>query len=542
MDVQHHACDPHKIEQFLSDQLGPREQAALEAHLEACAACRETLESLTADVSWWREARDHLSNPSSAADSSATATAPWLAYSDEAEERGSLIVHGLKSYLAPTDDPRMLGRVGPYEIAGIIGSGGMGIVLKGFDAALNRYVAVKLLAPRLAASAAARRRFAREAQAAAAVMHDNVMAIHAVAEAQGLPYFVMPYARGSSLEKRIRQTGPLGLEEVLRIGLQVAAGLAAAHAQGLVHRDIKPANILLEEGTERVKITDFGLARAADDASLTRSGVIAGTPQYMSPEQARGEAIDHRTDLFSLGSVLYEMSTGRAPFRAESPYGVLRRICETEARPVREINPSLPVWLARIIGRLHEKEPGRRYDSASDVAALLEQCLGHVRQPASIELPPELLAADIPPARRWKTQSIVGGVSVLTCIAAAVAITVGLMRGPRTNHDAELVQGTGSDERDVETAGNGQREAPAPLAHQVARRKRAGRSLWNDGIAERIGQAESDAQRLTIESAEASPDEFIKAELERIDDGLRILEADVLESVRGQAPTEENQQ
>ena len=530
MNLQHRACDPTKIEQLLSDRLSLPEQAALESHLEECAACRETLESLTADVSWWREARDHLSAPSSAADSSATA--PWLAYSDEAEERGSLIQHGLKSYLAPTDDPRMLGRVGPYEIAGIIGSGGMGIVLKGFDAALNRYVAIKLLAPRLAASAAARRRFAREAQAAAAVMHDNVMAIHAVAEAQGLPYFVMPYARGSSLEKRIRQTGPLGLEEVLRIGLQVAAGLAAAHAQGLVHRDIKPANILLEEGTERVKITDFGLARAADDASLTRSGVIAGTPQYMSPEQARGEAIDHRTDLFSLGSVLYEMSTGRAPFRAETPYGVLRRICETEARAVREINPSVPVWLARIIGRLHEKDPGRRYDSAADVAALLEQCLGHVRQPTSIELPPELTATEAPRGR-WKKISIVAGISALTGITAAVAITVGLMRDPRAREDTASsgTNALASDSQRQASTDAAERESRGSVAGRAAR-EAAQRSLWDDDIADRIARAKNDAQRLTTESAELSPDEFIEAELQRIDDDLRALEADVLGSVR----------
>src|SRR6202035_236547 len=124
------------------------------------------------------------------------------------------------------------------------------------------------------------------------------------------------------------------LAEILRIGMQTASGLAAAHAQGLIHRDIKPANILLENGIERVKITDFGLARAADDASLTQSGVVAGTPQYMAPEQARGEALDGRADLFSLGSVLYAMATGRPPFRAETTMAVLRRVSEDAARPI----------------------------------------------------------------------------------------------------------------------------------------------------------------------------------------------------------------
>ena len=191
--------------------------------------------------------------------------------------------------LAPTDDDRMIGRWGTYEVVGVVGTGGMGVVLKAFDAALNRYVAIKVLAPHLGSSGAARKRFSREAQASAAVVHDNVIEIYGVAEAAGLPYLVMPYVRGPSLQRRLDDEGPLALAEILRVGMQAAAGLAAAHAQGLVHRDVKPANILLADGIERVKLTDFGLARAADDASLTKTGVIAGTPQYMSPEQARGE-------------------------------------------------------------------------------------------------------------------------------------------------------------------------------------------------------------------------------------------------------------
>src|SRR5205823_3462976 len=151
----------------------------------------------------------------------------------------------------------------------------------------------------------------------AAVRNEHVIGIYAVEEANELPYLVMEFVNGLSLQERLDRSGPLELQEVLRIGLQTAAGLAAAHAQGLVHRDVKPANILLENGVARVKLTDFGLARAVDDASLTQSGVLAGTPQYMAPEQAHGEPADHRADLFSLGSVLYAMCTGRPPFRAD---------------------------------------------------------------------------------------------------------------------------------------------------------------------------------------------------------------------------------
>jgi len=147
---------------------------------------------------------------------------------------------------------------------------------------------------------------------------------------------------GISLQDKLDKEGPLGVKEILRIGMQIAEGLAAAHKQGLVHRDIKPANILLENGVERVKITDFGLARAVDDASVTQSGTVAGTPMYMSPEQAEGLPIDHRSDLFSLGTVLYAMCTGSSPFRASGTHAVLKRVIDASPRPIREINNEIP--------------------------------------------------------------------------------------------------------------------------------------------------------------------------------------------------------
>jgi serine/threonine protein kinase len=172
-------------------------------------------------------------------------------------------------FLALSDMPGSLGRLGHYEVKELIGRGGMGVVLKAFDENLHRVVAVKVMVAQLATSAAARRRFIREARAAAAVSHDHVVTIYAVEEDDRLPYLVMQYVDGTSLQERLDRSGPLPLAEILRIGMQTASGLAAAHAQGLVHRDVKPANILLENGVERVKLTDFGLARAADDASLT---------------------------------------------------------------------------------------------------------------------------------------------------------------------------------------------------------------------------------------------------------------------------------
>jgi uncharacterized protein (TIGR03067 family) len=246
----------------------------------------------------------------------------------------------------------------------------------------------------------------------------------------------MPYVRGTSLQKRLDREGPLSLQETLRIGAQIAAGLAAAHAQGLVHRDIKPANVLLEEGVERVTITDFGLARAADDATITHSGMIAGTPQYMSPEQARGEGVDARSDLFSLGSVLYAMCTGRSPFRAETSYGVLRRITDDEPTAIREINPDVPTWLCQIISRLMAKRPADRYQSAGEVAELLEACLAHVQRPTAVPLPEELhvrRASTLALQRRWSVRRMLAtAAAAIALFLAGVVIVLELNKGTLT--------------------------------------------------------------------------------------------------------------
>ncbi len=242
-----------------------------------------------------------------------------------------------------------------------------------------------------------------------------MIAIHGVSEFNSLPYLIMPYIKGQSLQKRIDQHGLLSTTEILRIAMQMAKGLSVAHDQGLVHRDIKPANILLPENVERVLITDFGLARAADDASLTRSGVIAGTPQYMSPEQAKGEGIDHRSDLFSLGSVMYAMATGHPPFRAETPYGILRRITDHAHRPIQETNPDVPVWLCQLIDRLLSKETARRFTSADEVASLLEDCLAHVQQPTQAPLPASLQSQPTAsPFRRWGPATVLTGLIAIS--------------------------------------------------------------------------------------------------------------------------------
>jgi tRNA A-37 threonylcarbamoyl transferase component Bud32 len=315
------------------------------------------------------------------------------------------------SFLGPPSEPGSLGRIDQYEVLDVVGRGGTGVVLRARDTKLLRVVAIKILAAPLAMSGSARMRFVREARAAAAVGDEHVITIHAVSDDGAFPYIVMEFIDGCSLQAFLRDSGPPEVEEIARIGLQIAEGLAAAHRQGLIHRDVKPANILIEDRLRRVKLTDFGLARAVDDASLTQSGYIAGTPLYMSPEQVNGHPIGPRSDLFSLGSVLYELCTGQPAFRAPSTAAVIRRICHEAPQPIREINPEIPPDLCRLIERLHAKEPEDRPASAADVSNWLSRILNRpltqdqatrCSLPALTPAPPRNLV----PRWRWATAAL----------------------------------------------------------------------------------------------------------------------------------------
>jgi serine/threonine protein kinase len=352
-------CNEQRLAVLLSGDEGSDEFQQAASHLESCEHCKDQLTQLAADRDTWNDVVESLREADAPTDSGEMAL----------------------DFLAPPSHPEMLGRLGRYAIESVIGSGGMGIVLKGHDSELNRPVAIKVLAPHLAHNGAARQRFAREARAAAAVVHEHVVGIYDVEPNADLPFMVMQFVPGQSLQDRLDQRGPLGVKELLRIGVQAAAGLAVAHAQGLVHRDIKPSNILLENDLERALLTDFGLARAVDDATLTRSGAVAGTPHYMSPEQASGRPADHRSDLFSLGAVLYSMATGHPPFRADQAMAVLHRICNDQHRPACEANPEIPDELSDIIDRLLEKKPQRRFASAEQVQAALAETLASLQQP-----------------------------------------------------------------------------------------------------------------------------------------------------------------
>ena len=284
-------------------------------------------------------------------------------------------------FLAPPQAADELGRLGHYRILKVLGEGGMGIVFLAEEPALNRKVALKAMRPALAASSSARRRFLREAQSAAAVEHDRIVAIHYVGEDRGVPFLTMPLLPGESLDQRLKREERLPLAEVLRIGREIAEGLAAAHERDLIHRDVKPANLWLESRrgeagttatTGRVKILDFGLARLTNDAAnLTLAGAIVGTPAYMAPEQARGAAVDGRCDLFSLGCVLYQMGTGQAPFQGVDTTSTLVAVATETPTPPRVLNPSIAPELEALILRLLAKEPGERPTNAGEVREAL---------------------------------------------------------------------------------------------------------------------------------------------------------------------------
>ncbi len=277
-------------------------------------------------------------------------------------------------FLASPQGADEMGRLGPYRVLKVLGAGAMGVVFQAEDPHLRRLVALKVMRPSLAASAEYHRRFLREARLAAAIDHEHIVTVYQVGEDRGVPYLAMQLLRGQTLEDKLeRAGGRLPLAEVLRVGREIAEGLAAAHSRGLVHRDVKPANVWLEEGRGRVRIVDFGLARGSEpDAQFTQAGAVIGTPAYMAPEQASGAAVDARCDLFSLGAVLYKAATGESPFGGRDTLSVLHALATRTPTPPHRLVPSLPPMFSGLVMRLLAKDPADRPQSAREVVEVIE--------------------------------------------------------------------------------------------------------------------------------------------------------------------------
>jgi len=353
-------------------------------------------------------------------------------------------------------------KLGKYEIQAEIGRGGMGAVYRGYDPLLDRYVAVKVLAPHLVWEQRFVERFLREARAAARLKHPHIVTIHDVGHEGGWYYFVMEYLEGQTLTEVIRQRGALSPGEALAILRPLADALDYAHHRGLVHRDIKPGNVMV--GVDgHVTLTDFGIARAAQETQLTATGAVVGTPQYMSPEQVNGLAADARSDQYSLGVVAYEVLSGQVPFQAESTLALMYKVVHEPPPPIQQSRPDLPAAVGDVLERALAKAPGNRYPTAGafvealgpawtgeavvGVAARPEVAVPLVKPllvaeepattaapalvtppppvPAATPVPPPAPAAIPAPARRrvpvWAWA--LGG---LTALAALICLTVGL--------------------------------------------------------------------------------------------------------------------
>jgi eukaryotic-like serine/threonine-protein kinase len=256
---------------------------------------------------------------------------------------------------------------GRYEILDKLGEGAMGVVYRARDRALGRAVALKMLSEEFAAEEELHQRFRREVEAVGQLSHPNIVSVYDMDETDGRLYMAMELLEGDDLRTLIERHAPVSLAERVRIFMQICAGLHYAHGRGIVHRDVKPANILVTSRGQ-VKLLDFGLARLGSRASITRRGVILGTPDYMAPEQAQGRTIDARSDLFSAGAVFYEFLTLQKPFRGKTLHAVLYQIISGEPEPVLCANPEVPARLAAVVHRMLVKDPERRFASLEELA------------------------------------------------------------------------------------------------------------------------------------------------------------------------------
>ncbi len=385
----------------------PEDQQRLAQHLEACSNCRRVFAAeylrlqisefasldhivpeVLARMEWClrQPVSDSASPPKAtrATDPAGIERAPEPSASFPQPKKPTSGASPAYTPAAKTRRPRIFGHYCLYQR---LGEGAMGVVFEAEDMRTRKRVALKLMKPELANNPTARQRFLREAQAASAIHHPHVVAIHEVGELSEIPFIAMEYLVGESLRNRINRGGAIPWREACRIAADVADGLAAAHRQGLVHRDVKPANIWLQHPGRRVKLLDFGLVRSLhQDVELTRDGIAVGTPAYMSPEQIRSQRVDGRSDLFSLGVVLYECLTGKKPFGGDQVLTVIAQVLTHDPVPPRQLNPQVPEAVSKLVMQLLAKDPAQRPASASEVAENLRQL---IRSPTSQPAAPE---------------------------------------------------------------------------------------------------------------------------------------------------------
>jgi serine/threonine protein kinase len=317
--------------------------------------------------------------------------------------------------------------LGGFKIEKELGRGGMGVVYKAHELSLNRKVALKVLAPRLSSDEEFIKRFKREAMVVAALDHPNIVKILSYGQAGGVHYFAMEYVKAQDLGQILKEKGAISLEEALSITAQVASALEEASQRGVVHRDLKPPNIMVDE-LGRVRVTDFGIACFQDsDTKLTRVGTFLGTPEYASPEQVSGQALDVRSDIYALGAVLYRMVSGQCAVTGDSPLAMVAKILTEPVTPIQEVNPSLPEPVCRLIDRMMAKDPAKRFQSPRELLSVLDDCMTQLKivAPLARTRVVELKSPPPPPAVRRAPRARLWG--AVAGVALAVLLTVWLV-------------------------------------------------------------------------------------------------------------------
>ncbi|MBL8795076.1 MAG: protein kinase [Planctomycetia bacterium] len=386
--------DAKLLQAFRLGELSGPESAAVADHLRACAACGArgadelpAQQPLTADPDPTRGL-----GPAPLHETQAGVPVP---------PRPAAGAGRAYSFLQPPEKPGEIGRLGSFRVLRPLGEGGMGMVFDAEEITLRRRVALKVLKPELRGQADILQRFILEARALAALKHENLVTIHQAGQEHGTFYLAMELLAGESLAAWMARTGPAPLRDVLRLGREIAAGLTAIHGRRLVHRDLKPSNIWLEAPKGQVKILDFGLVRRVqEEAPLTQMGIVLGTPAFMSPEQARGDRVDGRSDLFNLGIILYALCTSVKPFRGDSKLEVLTAIAADQPQNILELAPATPRPLVELIMRLLAKKPEGRPASAEQVIEVLQRLERAPRavQPAPVPVPEPVRAPEAAPA------------------------------------------------------------------------------------------------------------------------------------------------
>jgi serine/threonine protein kinase/Leucine-rich repeat (LRR) protein len=436
-----------ELQQMVLGKLNATRAEAIAQHLDTCATCLDALrEWIVSDeiLEAVQAGRPANSEPTKTMylpiGRIRDAVSTWLAAHDETHADHDAVPPSLADFKTVLSSPQSadeIGRIADFRVLRLLGLGGMAAVFEAEDTRLKRRVALKLLHPGTASQPGSNERFLREAQSAAALKHEHVVTIHQVGLHGETPFLVLELLHGETLEDYLARTGRLSVPEIIRIGREIAEGLAAAHAQGLLHRDIKPANIWLEgpaspnlvkspsrdnghvdsvappvdsnrlpqaePASGKVKILDFGLAKLwSADPEISHAGMVIGTPRYMAPEQVAGDPVDPRTDLFSLGCVLYRMATGRAPFGGSDLLSVLRALACEEPLPVRTLNPQVPAALSKLIGQFVSKSPDQRPSSAQEVVQRLQAIADDLAAGASFVAPTTVPAERQPPGHRGR--------------------------------------------------------------------------------------------------------------------------------------------